>query len=165
MTTATAEKIEAVAAAPKLCPVTKDRFIEAQFGRNAYVLNLPSEYDYAELFRPENWKLISGGGKVHIGDTIEVRKDDLSLWALLLVRESIEKHARIVVAEIFKKDFAPIGQTEGTDEMFEIKFLGLQDHWAVYNKSTGRQLVKDLKSEDAARDYVNNMRPRKISGG
>lgn len=164
MNTATAEKIETAVEPPKKFPVTKDRFIEARFARNDYVLNLPSDYPYAELLNPDNWKLIAGLGKVNIGDTIEVRKDDLSLWALLLVRESIEQHARIVVAELYKRDFAPIGQPEATDDQFEIKHLGLQDQFAVLLKSTGKVLVKNLKTEDDARRYVVNLRPRKING-
>lgn len=157
--TATAEaKIEAA----QSFPVEMSRLSQAEFARVQFVLNLPADYDYAELFNSDNWKAVARSGKLKMGDTIEVRKDDLSLWALLLVRESIEKHARIVVAEIFKKDFAPIAAAESNDEQFEIKHLGLQDQWAVFNRSTGRAMVKNLKSQDAARDYVNGLRPRKI---
>jgi hypothetical protein len=152
MTTATAEKIET----PTIRLIDPARFIEAEYRRNQYVLNLPADFAYDDLFKNESWKRISSLGKVNIGDTIEVRRDDLSLWALLLVRESVTKHSRFVVVELIRKDLEPIKQDESDDAQFEVKHLGLQDGWAVLNKSTQRVMQKDFKDKDAARAYIAN---------
>jgi hypothetical protein len=162
---ATAEaKIEAPALVSKADQIEPNRFIEAQYRRNEYVVNLPADYEYAKLFNPDNWKQIARGSKIiNIGDKIEVRKDDMSLWALLLVTESVALHARLVVAELFKKDLEPIKQDETQDDQFEIRHLGLQDGWAVINKSTQRVIRKDMKSRDDARAYINgDLRPQVV---
>jgi hypothetical protein len=144
--------------------VEASRFTQAEFRRAQYVLNLPADFPYDDLFTPESWKNIARMGKLNMGDTIEVRKDDMSLWALLIVREAIPNHARIVVTEIFKKDLAAIVQEASDDEQFEIKHLGLQDQWAVLLRSTGRVLMKDMKSRDAAKNYIHSLRPQSIGG-
>ena len=76
------------------------------------------------------------------------------LYAELLVVESISNHARIRVVELTKKEFAPIVRDESDDSQFEIKHFGLQDGWAVLNKTTQRVIVKSLKSKDDARAYL-----------
>jgi hypothetical protein len=158
---ATAEVATEVAAPARL--VAPSRFFGADFKRNLHLYNLPSDANYADLFKPEAWRLIAQKGSVGIGDKIEVRRDDLSLYAELLVVESITNHGRIRVVELVKKEFAPIAQDESEDKQFEIKHLGLQDGWAVLNKTTGRIIQKDLKSKDAARSYINtDLRPQLI---
>jgi hypothetical protein len=159
MTAATEAKTEPT----KLNQVEPDRFMEAQYKRNEYVINLPADYHYPDLFIPENWKAIARTGKVNVGDEITVRKDDLSLWAKLIVRECIPNHARVVVTELYKKDLQPIAQDVSDDEQFEIKHFGLQDGWGVVNKSTGKMIVKNLKSREAAKSYINaDLRPQMI---
>jgi len=163
MAAAAEAKIETPPALPKVNLLRADRFIEAEFRRNQYVYNLPADYPYADLFNPDNWKGLARLGKVNVGDTVEVRKDDMSLWALLLVVESISRHARLAVVEIFKKDLEPIKQDESEDDQFEIRHLGLQDGWAVLNKSTQRVIRKDMKSRDDARSYINgDLRPQMV---
>lgn len=149
---------------PKANLIRPDRFIEAQYRRNEYVVNLPADYPYEDLFKPGNWKQIARGAKIiNIGDEITVRKDDMSLWAKLLVVESVSRHARMAVVELFKKELAPIKQDETEDDQFEIRHLGLQDGWAVLNKSTGRIIRKDMKSRDDARSYINtDLRPQMV---
>lgn len=154
------------AEAPKPVPVVvvdPNRFVEAEYRRNQYVLNLPADFPYENLFDPASWKRIAGMGRIiNTGDEITVRKDDMSLWALLIVREAVANHARIVVTEIFRKDLPPIEQEAGADEQYEIRHLGLQDGWAVLLKSTQRVLAKDMKNRDACKTYINSLRPQVI---
>lgn len=154
---------EAKTEAPALAQVIPARFFQAEFKRNVHVYNLPVDASYDDLFKPETWKQIAQRGAVGIGDKIEVRRDDMSLYAELLVVESITNHARIRVVEIVKKEFAPIAQDESDDTQFEIKHLGLQDGWAVLNKATQRVINKGMKSKEDARSYINSdLRPQML---
>lgn len=154
---------EAKVEVPVVVSLDAGRFFQAEFKRTVHVLNLAVPYNYQDLFNPDVWKSIARKGNVGIGDLIEVRKDDMSLWAQLLVTESIANHARIKVVELLKKEFEPAKQDASEDDQFEIKHLGLQDGWAVFNRSSQRCIMKNLKSKDAARDYINtSLRPHLV---
>lgn len=150
--------------APKIRQVAPSRFqTGADYKRSTHIYNLPVDGSYNDLFQPEAWRLIAQRGSVGIGDLVEVRRDDMSLWAQLLVVESIQNHARIRVVELIKREFEPAAQDESEDKQFEIKHLGLQDGWAVLNKTTGRIIRKDMKDKDAARSFINSdLRPQLV---
>jgi hypothetical protein len=148
--------------ATKIRPLDPARFGQAGHKRNEFVIFLPVDQPYEDLFQIDFWKSIARGDKVRPGDKIEVIRDDISLVAQLVVRESIGKHARIVVGEVSKTIFPRIVQDAGDDEQYEIKHLGMQDQWAVLLRSTQRVLAKDMKSRDEAKSYINSLRPQPI---
>ena len=114
--------------------------------RGDYVIFLPVDQPYEDVFRLDFWKSIARADRVRAGDKIVVIKDDISLVAELVVRESIGKHARIVVGEVGKTVFLPVIQDAGDDEQYEIRHLGMQDQWAVLLRSTQRVLAKDIRA-------------------
>lgn len=155
-----AEKIEL-----KIEPLDPSRLSQAEFARVVHVVNIPTDYPYEALFTPDAWKRIARADKLRLGDEIVVRSDDLTLWAKLLVIESVSVHANVKVRELIAPvKGAGITQDEGPDDKYEIRHLGVQDQWAVVHKPDGRTIVKNMKSRDACKDYINNLRPQPVGG-
>jgi hypothetical protein len=141
--------------------LARDRMAPDGIASRRWTITLSSADQYAELFKgPEFFSGV--GDKLQIGDTIEVRDDLLTIYALLLVVVADQTRAYVEVRELFKKEVPPAVVDQEIIEGFETRYEGLSKRWCVYRKQDGHCMRTQLPSKHDAMEYIrSDLRPIK----
>jgi hypothetical protein len=108
----------------------RDRMVAHGLAKRSFTLTLQSAAEYDEIFKGPEF-LAGVGDKLQIGDTLEVRDDLLTLWALVLVVVSDQARGYTECREIFKKTLDPALVDEQTVEGFSVDWERLDRKWVV----------------------------------
>jgi len=113
--------------------LTPTRIKLAEFDRSTYAINPPAGSEFEEVLDPRYWAHLAG--QLRVGDVLEVKPDDMSWWALLLVTQVGLVQANVAVligpVQIDGADVAPDPELE--DHV--LRFAGGRMRWCVLRVS------------------------------
>lgn len=158
---AEAPQQEQAQAAPKperkLLPMEPARIKEASFLTTHYVATASEGAEPEDLMNPAYWAHIAATLKPW--DRIDVRANDGSWWAQLLVLEASRSWARVHCLGIHNLTTADVAQTlaEQMQLPYEVAYKGPHNKWSVIRRSDN-QVVHD--QEETSEGAVTWMRER-----
>lgn len=113
------------------------RMKEAAYAYNSWSVVLDEGSNYGDVFRPEFWSHVAM--KFRVGDLIQVRNDQNTLYAELYIRDCGRLFAK--VEEIRKIEFE-VSEAVAEDSPYYVKWASMHHKWSVFRRSD-RERVKD----------------------
>ena len=126
----------------------------AEHARTVWAVNVESAITMADLTRPDFWSHVAN--KFNAFDRLEIRPDDSSYWAELLVVACDRVWAKVLVlrhyqlTEAQKEDAAA-----AIDTGFEVKHRG-HLRWCVIRKSDSEPIKENFGSRREAQLYLED---------
>lgn len=158
--TKAAPEMEAKAEAPKRLPgspMTGERIKEQEFQRTIWVATSLENTIPEDLLAPEYWAHVSAMLKPW--DRIEVRANDGSWLAELLVLESARNWARVHILNAYKLTTTDMAMTQaeirGKYADFRIEHMGPHEKWCVIRRSDNQKIHEGAENNDSARAWLD----------
>jgi hypothetical protein len=124
----------------------------AEYERQDWVANAPEGVTPDDLKNPAFWALMSSQFKPF--DRIDVRADDGSWLAEVIVKQADRNYAHVQVLNVYKLD-----ATEATkDSEYEVEWTGPQKKWCVKRLSDDELIKTGCDTKVAANDWLANQR-------
>jgi hypothetical protein len=129
------------------------RFKGAEYERTAYVCTVENHVTREDLTEPSYWSHVAP--KLRPWDKIEVRRDDGTYYAELIVLSSARTWAKVYVSAWHNLTSTDISQTEaeGNDLEFDLKYMGPHRRFAIIRKSDGAVIKDSIQTRDEAEFY------------
>lgn len=128
-------------------PLKLARFAEADGVRRAWAVTPETGVTQEDILRPEFWAHV--WEKLRPLDRIEVRAEDGSFWAELLVVDRRRAWVRVKMIH-----YVPIGTLAPTDvidmDELSIRYMGPHWKWAVVRKKDSEMVIKGFSDKLAA---------------
>lgn len=155
-----APEAETKAEAPKRLPgspMTGERIKEQEFQRTVWVATALENTEPEDLLRTEYWAHVSA--QLKPWDRIEVRANDGSWLAELLVLETARNWSRVHILNAYKLTTTDMALTQseikGKYAEFRLEHMGPHDKWCVIRRSDNQKLHSGAENHDAARDWLD----------
>lgn len=133
------------------------RLMLAEQARNAWVVTVEAALTRAQIAHPDFFAHIAS--KLRPYDRIEVRSDDGTYFAELLVLEAARNYARVHVltwTDLSTKDVAQSQGAKGDDKAYRVEYKGPHLKWCAIRNSDGGILYEKEESKVAAQARVND---------
>lgn len=124
----------------------------AEYQRQDWVANAPEGVVPDDLKNPAFWALMADQFKPF--DRIDVRADDGSWLAEVIVKQADRTYAHVQVLNVYKLD-----ATEAVkDGEYEVEWKGPQKKWCVKRLSDDELIKVGCDTKIAANDWLNSQR-------
>ncbi len=133
---------------------TVDRLSAGETQRRHWVLDVPSDTTKETIFNPKAWAGLSS--RIGDFDLVEIRSDNKSFWALLIVLRANPAALTVEVSELLWKEFKPIeGESVWSDGYYSAR-PGRLRTWEVVRIADNVVMNRDLPNLQAARHIITN---------
>lgn len=150
---AKAETIDTPAPTPARRPILPAaRFGQPGQFRADWCATIPNDIDWSAINSPDFWRLSTH--RIRIGDVIEVRRDDLTRWALFLCNFVEPSTGALNLVPLIEREFSPAEFSGDATGAFYPKHLGLTDGWGVIRAEDGHVMAKNIRSQQEARSRI-----------
>lgn len=123
------------------------------FGKNEWIVNAELGDTPEELLKPQYWANVAK--ELKSLDTIEVRAEDGSFYAKLLVRDSGRAYAKVVFLPGYPLVFKDITEVPEMDmDEYVIKWAGPEFKFRVLRKKDNEVLKFGFTNKEEARKWV-----------
>lgn len=143
-----------VAAQSNVVTLPRYRVKEAQvqrfeFENTVWSVSVDTGVPFDEILKPEFWANVVNPKNMKIGDKLDVRPNDASWWALLLVRDCGSVWAKVGVIQ--KVDF-DVQTSSGDDSVpgFHVEWQGLGNKHVVIRDKDNVVVAKGFKTKPEA---------------
>lgn len=128
------------------------RMTPAEFGRTVYVVTAEPETTKEDLLKPEYWAHVAN--KLRPWDRLEVRSDDGTFFAELLVLESSRVWARVHLLQHITLTSADVAQTQARNQDYEVRFRGPVLKWCAIRLSDAEPIKERMGSKEEAQAFL-----------
>jgi hypothetical protein len=104
------------------------------------------------ILQPSFWGNVAG--RLRPLDRIEVM-DDAGAWLCVLLVRAVGP-AEAVVAELWRREFAPAAMLEQAPAAFEVRWVGHRNRWAVLRAADKSIVREGLQSREEAEEYIRS---------
>ena len=115
----------------------------------------PADKAYADALKPSTWSLVAN--RVVPGTLIEVRDDNLSWFALLIVVAVTPSQNFVEVRELFHKEIQPAMSRGEERSGYKSEYRGVTDRWVVIRTSDGKIMCTGLATPEEARHQIGQL--------
>jgi hypothetical protein len=144
---------EQSAAPREVRQITADRMRLAEVERQEWCVNAYFGTTVEHVLQPGYWANMASKMKPY--DHVEVRVDDSTWLAHLLVLEAGRNWARVMVLAKWRLDGADVAQSIVAEE-FKIEFKGPQLKWCVIRKRDAAYMSQQHRERSQAEDWLRS---------
>lgn len=138
--------------------------LAAHFRGENLCATFPSNWTFEDVLKPDTWALVAP--RAPIGSIIEVRDDNLSWFALLLVVASgVNRDSFLELQTLFFKKLEPAKSLNDERAGYRSEYRGVIDKWCITRVVDGKDMALGLSSRDEARYQVMQLEGVPIGGG
>lgn len=127
------------------------RLAQGEYVRTVHVATAEQGTAEEDLINPAYWAHVAS--KMRPWDRIEVRSDDGTFYAELLVLDSSRTWARVKLLKFLPLTSADVSQTQADDE-YEIKFRGPVLRWSVVRRLDNAVIKEAMQNKDEAAAFL-----------
>ena len=132
----------------------RNRFHGAEFKRQVWVVDVEQSTQQDDIMNPAFWGNVSN--QMGQFDRIEVRCEDGSWMAELLVLEAGNSYARVKCLSCIELEDHEVAQTEAPTEVgYEVFYRGTHHKWAVKRLSDNEVIHNGESSRASAHAWVH----------
>lgn len=132
------------------------RFMLAETARNEWVFNAELNTQPEQLTDPAYWSHVSQ--KLRPYDRIEVRVDDGTWFAELVVLEAARNWATVRMLNVYRLDTQDISQTRVAQikDQYRVEWKGPQNKFCVIRVKDAQYLHKGAETRKVAEQWLEN---------
>ena len=133
--------------------INEARFRAAEFWRNLFAVNPEYGTTIEDMLKEGYWAHVAA--KLRPWDKIEVRAEDGSFYAELMVRDAGRNWAKVVLLSLVKFEAVP-DQELVIDQNFKVKWMGPHRKWAAIRMKDNMVLKDGMLDKPSVLKYIEN---------